>query len=76
MAKRLISIRFDTELLDYLQERAEQDHRSLSNMITTILLKEKEQYEKSNDAVNYMDGMQSLDSALKNGGIRVKTITR
>ena len=75
MAKRLISIRFDTELLDYLQERAEHEHRSLSNMIISILMTEKENAEAPKEAINYID-VQSLDSALKNGGIKVKTITR
>ncbi len=75
MAKRLISIRFDTELLDYLQERAEHEHRSLSNMIISILMTEKENTEARKEAINYID-VQSLDSALNNGGIKVKTITR
>lgn len=72
MAKRLISIHFDTELWDYLQERAEQEHRSLSNMITSILLNEKEQYDNLDGAVNRMDGIQSLDFAFKGSGIKVR----
>ena len=40
MPTKLISIRIDTQLLAYLKERAEKEHRSLSNMIVTILLEE------------------------------------
>lgn len=46
MATRLLSIRFDTELVDYLEERAKKEHRSLSNMIIDILLREKENDER------------------------------
>lgn len=42
MSTRLLSIRFDTELVEYLEERAKREHRSLSNMIIDILLREKE----------------------------------
>lgn len=40
MPTKLISIRIDTELLDYLQKRAEKEHRTLSNMIIAILSEE------------------------------------
>lgn len=42
MPTKLISIRIGTELLAYLTERAEKEHRTLSNMIVTILLEDKE----------------------------------
>ena len=43
MSTKLVSIRIDTELLDYLQKRAEKEHRTLSNMIVTILSEEIEE---------------------------------
>ena len=46
MPTRLISIRIDDELYDYLKERAEKEHRTLSSMINAILLTEKEREEK------------------------------
>lgn len=39
-----ISLRIDNDLLEYLKVRAEAEHRSLSNMIISILLKERENY--------------------------------
>lgn len=42
MPTKIISIRIDTELLDYLQKRAEKEHRRLSNMIVAILMEEME----------------------------------
>lgn len=41
MPTKPISIRIDTELLDYLQKRAKKEHRTLSNMIVAILVEEK-----------------------------------
>ena len=38
----LVSLRIDNDLLEYLKQRAEQEHRSLSNMIISILMEEKE----------------------------------
>ena len=42
MPTKAINLRIDTELLEYLQKRADKEHRSLSNMIISILLTEKE----------------------------------
>ena len=42
MPTKSINVRIDTELLDYLQKRADKEHRTLSNMIISILLTEKE----------------------------------
>lgn len=42
MPTKAINLRIDTELLDYLQKRADKEHRTLSNMIISILLTEKE----------------------------------
>lgn len=47
MPMKLISIRIDTKLLDYLQKRAKKEHRTLSNMIIAIL---SEEMEKDHDA--------------------------
>jgi hypothetical protein len=42
MPTKAINLRIDTELLEYLQHRADKEHRTLSNMIISILLTEKE----------------------------------
>ena len=42
MPTKIISLRIDTELLKYLEERAEKEHRTISNMIIAILLEERE----------------------------------
>ena len=46
MPTKAINLRIDTELLEYLQKRADKEHRTLSNMIISILLTEKECDEK------------------------------
>lgn len=46
MAKDVITLRIDDDLLKYLQNRANKEHRTLSNMIVSILLTEKEREEK------------------------------
>ena len=43
MPTKGITIRIDKDLLDYLQERADKEHRTLSNMIISILMTEKEE---------------------------------
>ena len=45
MPTRQINLRLDTELLSYLEARAEKEHRTLSNMIISILLDAKEEEE-------------------------------
>lgn len=47
MPTKAINLRIDTELLDYLQKRADYEHRTLSNMIISILQDDKER--KSDD---------------------------
>lgn len=42
MPTKQIALRIDEELLKYLEERAEREHRTLSNMIISILLDAKE----------------------------------
>ena len=42
MPTKVVNIRIDADLLKYLTERAEKEHRTLSNMILSILLTEKE----------------------------------
>ena len=42
---KAVNIRVEEELYDYLQKRAEKEHRTLSNMIISILLDEKESEE-------------------------------
>lgn len=38
MPTKSIALRIDTDLLNYLETRAEKEHRTLSNMIISILL--------------------------------------
>lgn len=45
MPTKAVNLRIDTELLAYLQERADKEHRTLSNMIISILMTEKEREE-------------------------------
>ena len=46
MPTKSIALRIDTELLEYLEARAEKEHRTLSNMIISILLNEMERTEE------------------------------
>ena len=48
MPTKPINIRLDTELIEYLEARAEREHRTLSNMIISILLSEKEKDDNNN----------------------------
>lgn len=45
MPTKSIALRIDTDLLNYLETRAEKEHRTLSNMIISILLDAKEHAE-------------------------------
>ena len=45
MPTNVVNIRMDEDLLNYLKQRAEKEHRTLSNMIISILLTEKERDE-------------------------------
>ena len=38
MPTKSVALRIDTDLLTYLEARAEREHRTLSNMIVSILL--------------------------------------
>ena len=42
MPTKMVNIRVEEELYKYLTERAEKEHRTLSNMIISILLDAKE----------------------------------
>ena len=57
---KAISIRIDTELLDYLQNRADTEHRTLSNMISSILMNDKAEHGrpsvKVGDKIRCCDG--------------------
>ena len=44
---KAVNIRVEEELYEYLQKRAEKEHRTLSNMIISILLTEKESEENA-----------------------------
>lgn len=45
MPTKSIALRIDTELLEYLETRSAKEHRTLSNMIISILLDEMERTE-------------------------------
>lgn len=49
MATKIVSIRIDEELLKWLKEKAEKEHRTLSNMIITILSVERESANEVNN---------------------------
>lgn len=51
MPTKAINLRIDTELLEYLQKRADKEHRTLSNIIISILLTEKERDENGNENI-------------------------
>ena len=38
MPTKMVSVRIDTELLKSIEERAEKEHRTLSNVIATMLI--------------------------------------
>lgn len=42
MPTKSVALRIDTELLAYLEARAEREHRTLSNMIISILFEAME----------------------------------
>jgi hypothetical protein len=46
MATKAVNLRVDEELYQYLQDRAEKEHRTVSNMIISILLDAKESEEE------------------------------
>lgn len=46
MPTSVVNIRIDNDLLKYLKDRAEKEHRTLSNMIISILMTEKEREQK------------------------------
>lgn len=45
MPTKQIALRLDEELVAYLEARAAKEHRTLSNMIISILMDEKERDE-------------------------------
>ena len=47
MPTKQIALRLDEELLAYLEAMANREHRTLSNMIISILLDAKEQEERA-----------------------------
>ena len=49
MLTKAINLRIDTELLEYLQKRVDKERRTLSNMIISILLTEKERDDEQVD---------------------------
>lgn len=42
MPTKVVNVRMDTDLLNYLQKRADAEHRTISNMIISLLLDAKE----------------------------------
>ena len=41
MLKKMVSVRIEKEIIEYLKERADNEHRTLSNMINAILYDDK-----------------------------------
>ena len=65
MPTKAINLRIDTELLEYLQKRADKEHRTLSNMIISILLTEKECDEQMQSPYDYKIGFDEADNRWK-----------
>ena len=52
MSTQVISLQIDTALLEYLKQRAEREHKTLTNMITSILLDAKDDSVKQSHTFN------------------------
>lgn len=59
MPTKSIALRIDTDLLSYLEARAEKEHRTLSNMIISILFDEKERTDR--DVLEYQAASDMRD---------------
>ena len=58
---KMVSLRIDTELLEYLTERAKSEHRTLSNLIASILLDAKENAYVEQNALDRQTVLNALD---------------
>jgi len=59
MPTKAVNLRIDAELLAYLQERADREHRTLSNMIISILMTEKESEKTSTSFLDVLKAKRS-----------------
>lgn len=71
MPTKPINLRLDTELLEYLEARATKEHRTLSNMIISILLDEKDRAEHPM-ALNVTSTENATAIGVLHGGLTVK----
>lgn len=71
MPTKPINLRLDTELLEYLEARATKEHRTLSNMIISILLDEKERTEHP-ITMNVTSTENATAVGVINGGLTIK----
>lgn len=71
MPTKPINIRLDTELIEYLEARAEREHRTLSNMIISILLDEKERTEHPTN-MNVTSTENATAVGVIHGGLTIK----
>lgn len=71
MPTKPINLRLDTELLEYLEARATKEHRTLSNMIISILLDEKDRAEHPM-SLNVTSTENATAIGVLHGGLTVK----
>jgi len=71
MPTKPINLRVETELLEYLEARAAKEHRTLSNMIISILLDEKERTEHP-VTMNITSTENATAVGVINGGLTIK----
>lgn len=71
MPTKPVNIRIEADLLEWLEARAEKEHRTLSNMIISILLDEKERTEHPM-TLNVTSTENATAIGVLHGGLTVK----
>lgn len=71
MPTKPMNLRIEADLLEWLEARAEKEHRTLSNMIISILLDEKERTEHPM-TLNVTSTENATAIGVLHGGLTVK----
>lgn len=71
MPTKPVNLRIEADLLEWLEARAEKEHRTLSNMIIAILLDEKERMEHPM-TLNVTSTENATAIGVLHGGLTVK----
>ena len=81
MPTKQIALRLDEELLRYLEDRANREHRTLSNMIISILLDAMEhggfvfpEVPRTNDLINRGDAIEAVNERIMQIGYDNETL--